>query len=754
MEPHSRPRLCIAAGFLGITLLCFWPLVRHPSDVLAGTARNGLNDVTGYYIGQRDFPRLCLSRFGQLPLWNPTTACGAPYLGNPQAAFFYPPSWLFWVFDARATISWVMLGHHVVAGLGAYGLARKLGASPAGALCAGAAFLASPVLLARTSEGHMGTLGAVTWAPWAFWMYERYRLGEARHGLGLAVALALAILAGHIQEAYYLVLALSALCLYDAARLSAGGARTKAAALVLRWPLVGLVTAGLAMAELIPTVIFARNSARTAGLFGGTSTESSAGPASLVQLVRPFALGDPTTYHGPGAYFWESLCYFGVLPLVLALIGLVRVLKQRGPAGRLAAVGVVAFAFALGGTTPVYSLLHKIVPGVSLFRFPSRALFLPALAVAVHAGLGLDAIAGTRRWRHAAASALVACVALELVWFSHQVLRTVPPASLRATSSVADWARAQGGRVLARQHAVSDREALGGGFLKVEGYDPIPLTRTLAYLSAARLDESAIHGLFGFEPLALDEASHGLIDLLGVRAAVLLKSDEVPGRLGWRLVSTERIPELAALRGRVPRHLECRLMENPDALPRAFVVGTGHVAQAGEDLKAALRRLDPRREVLLDRDVLANGPRQELTPATFVEDTPNRLVLEVETNRPGYLVLTDAWYPGWRATVDTYPAPVLPANLAFRAVALPTGGKHQIVFEYHAVGLLPGLAVSGLTLLFSAHLAGRSRRARPACSPESAGAVIPGNITSPINCVKASTYAENDALITMIKRDE
>jgi uncharacterized membrane protein YfhO len=70
------------------------------------------------------------------------------------------------------------------------------------------------------------------------------------------------------------------------------------------------------------------------------------------------------------------------------------------------------------------------------------------------------------------------------------------------------------------------------------------------------------------------------------------------------------------------------------------------------------------------------------------------VVLEVTTSQPGYLVLADTWYPGWTATIDGRSSPVLRADLAFRAVALPNAGTHRVVFRYFPVGLRAGLAMS------------------------------------------------------------
>jgi hypothetical protein len=58
-------------------------------------------------------------------------------------------------------------------------------------------------------------------------------------------------------------------------------------------------------------------------------------------------------------------------------------------------------------------------------------------------------------------------------------------------------------------------------------------------------------------------------------------------------------------------------------------------------------------------------------------------------------VLADTFDPGWSATVDDTPAPIHPAYVAFRAVALPPG-HHRVVFRYQPAGFVLGMVVSAV----------------------------------------------------------
>jgi hypothetical protein len=105
---------------------------------------------------------------------------------------------------------------------------------------------------------------------------------------------------------------------------------------------------------------------------------------------------------------------------------------------------------------------------------------------------------------------------------------------------------------------------------------------------------------------------------------------------------------------------------------------------------------------------------------TWIENSAERVVLEVETARPGLLVLRDTYYPGWSAEVDGRPATLWRADVLFRAVPLEAG-THTVTFRYRSLaferGLLLAAVAAGLTLALAAVPPLRWWRRRPEEAP-------------------------------------
>ena len=112
---------------------------------------------------------------------------------------------------------------------------------------------------------------------------------------------------------------------------------------------------------------------------------------------------------------------------------------------------------------------------------------------------------------------------------------------------------------------------------------------------------------------------------------------------------------------------------------------------------------DPRTEVLLSSPPppAAATSSESLVPAgesRVVEFRPDRVAIEARLEASGYVVLVDGYDPGWQATIDGRPTPVLRANGIFRAVHA-VAGAHRIAFAYRPPSVLIGVCTSAVVIL-------------------------------------------------------
>jgi len=108
---------------------------------------------------------------------------------------------------------------------------------------------------------------------------------------------------------------------------------------------------------------------------------------------------------------------------------------------------------------------------------------------------------------------------------------------------------------------------------------------------------------------------------------------------------------------------------------------------------------DPKGQLRLSHAAECDEPAHH--PATLRAYEPNRVVIDVETDRPGLLILTDTYYPGWRAEVDGQDAPIYRADGLFRAIAIGPG-SHAVVLTYLPWSFLIGLVMTMSTALLLA----------------------------------------------------
>lgn len=157
--------------------------------------------------------------------------------------------------------------------------------------------------------------------------------------------------------------------------------------------------------------------------------------------------------------------------------------------------------------------------------------------------------------------------------------------------------------------------------------------------------------------------------------------------------------------------------ENTTVMPRAFFV-TESVVQL--DRKRATKLLhDPafdwRRSVILEEmpQMPVSNVRDGESVVRVSAYQAQEVTVEVDTTSPGFLVLSDNYYRGWKATVDGKAARILRVNVVMRAVQLEPG-RHEVRFYFDPLSFRLGLALSlggGLsTLLALVFIAGRLGR--------------------------------------------
>lgn len=376
MRPGRRNQLLFIAGSLILSGFFFHQLVLGGSILARG-------DTHDYFYPYWDL-RNAAFRSLQLPLWTNDLFMGAPLLANPQLGVYYPPNWLTAPLRAPAAISLSILLHTALAAVGAGFLYRQavskrwLPAAAAAIIYAYSGYLGAHVEQINQLQG-------LAWMPILFALAHRLLTGRERRraGLLLALAWALQIFSGHTQTVYISAVGIGVFALSISAK-SIRHAPT-------RWPalraLVMLAASALAalllaLPQLLPSLELLSLSNRG----GGFSVQAaSAFSLPLDSLGWSFLPGYD------GQLFGEFVAYVGVIGLGLALWALLaRPLTAHNRWMWLLLAGL-GLALALGRSNPLYPLLAQL-PGFVFFRVPARFLALVSLALALLAGLGIEAL--------------------------------------------------------------------------------------------------------------------------------------------------------------------------------------------------------------------------------------------------------------------------------------------------------------------------------------------------------------------------
>jgi hypothetical protein len=652
-------------------------------------------DFRSYYLPNAQYAGERLAE-GEWPLWNPHQALGGPMLATAQVGALYPPNWLHALLPSDRAFVVLAFLHLILAACSAGLLATAFGGPWLGALVGGFVYASSPNVIGSIYSPPL--LYAAAWAPLLLYAVDRIiDRATSRRVVGLAVVVGMMLLVGW---PYAFAMTAFAAALYGGSLLLARGVRERRLPWRAGLALVLGVAAGcmLAAPQWLPTSELLARSCRALG---------SVVEGQAVFVNRP---------HDP-MMNWRALMRFGYNDSVPGFVALalacLALLPGRGRArvAVLLAIGALALVVSFPLHAPLYGWLREL-PFLGDFRFPFRYRFLTNLAVAVAAGVGvaqlLRRLAPRPRFAFALVAAVLLAFAFTVTWpllhSTRAFPRSVPPAS-----SIADELRESGVELPRGGHQriywaeLARKRGLDRGFDVVNDMEPMTLARTaefLTYFESGRPStlRTPPHELGGQHPdgdwVAAPFYGHLGIPIEGDRARLLdLMS------AGW--VVTPSPP--AWLDDRYRRisapDAELAVFENPHALPRAYRVPGA--LRAPERLSRALAVMlsdevdlashvfleSPPRWLLRSAAARLRDPQASVTIERYEDES---VVLRTNGARPGVVVLTDAWFPGWLATVDGRPAPLLRANVAFRGVVVPAG-EHVIEMHYRPASWRHGI---------------------------------------------------------------
>jgi len=395
-------------------VVLFYPQVGRPGWISPG------GDMLNLMLPARDWASRWLGQ-GIIPLWNPETFGGVPFLGAMQAAVLYPPNLVLGAFlSPLTTINLLRLCHIYLFGALTWIFLRFERGCARPAALLGAVAVAGSAHVSSHMD-HINQLAAMAWLPALVACQWRYhRTSDPRWLLLFAAVLAVQVFAGHPQAVFYSLLLAAAVAAAwfvkgpPQSRKPRVEARPTAKANVLSRRLIPVAFVGAAVAgglvlasiQLVPTAETARYSRRSMDgldypLWGSMPRRF------ILALIEPRAFGDPLSGYTDRQFGSECGSFVGRTTLLLAVIAIVAsAARRRFYPIFWALVVAAAFVLALGGygpfasaglPSPLFLAYLKILPPARHLRVPPRILLLATFGLAVLGAEGLN-LAWRLKW--------------------------------------------------------------------------------------------------------------------------------------------------------------------------------------------------------------------------------------------------------------------------------------------------------------------------------------------------------------------
>ncbi|MDD5361290.1 MAG: hypothetical protein PHN88_04105 [Ignavibacteria bacterium] len=728
---------------IGAAFLMFHNLIM--GEVIA-SSDVGTNDLWYLYFPNRFLYGEAL-KAGQILQWTPYIFSGYPVFAEGQSGFLYPLNLIMcYLLDPIPAMNWFIIVHSIIAGIGSYFFAKKISGSGSWAIPIGVA----AAICGALTTGHirqMNVYAIISLMPWLFLFAESFAKKQKLSSAMLyGSVLGLMLVTNHPQFSFICGF-ISLLYLY--LRFYFGEKKFseyyKSISLFLGAAIV--ISLLIGFYQLKETYLLSTFSIRSQeALSPGYTGMGSLAWGGLMTFFYPYYSGNAgtNTYSIPETYmFWESFHYISLVLILIAIIGIIKSFKTNQYVKIFLIIAGISFLFALGENIKLYRIF-SFFPVIKAFRFPLRWLIGTEFSLLFVSVFGVkylfDMIFAGKKIKQEPikqGKQKVKTQAVEKVVPNEQeIQRKHYFAGLAlAVIVILDIYLMTGSGVTTADRSIffpSENGTINyiktGGFRRVFTMGEVELGSNIYRLSRGwEGDKSMYKIMAGMLPPNLPSCFHimstgGYINLCPHyvyevwgdqdHSGIIRKS--VSSKDNKTIILSPQFVKLAKMWG-VKDYLSIFNLTEPlvkrsdslgvkhyelsDVMPRAWVVKD--IISTPEDNKNSA-------EMLLDNNfnpaekAIVNGNAPEMpvnsanSNADIVQDG-NHLV-KIKASAPGLVVLSDTWYPKWKARVNGTEVPVYRVNNSMRGVVSPAAGS-EVEFYYDEGNIKIFLLLSLVTLL-------------------------------------------------------
>ena len=692
-----------------------------------------------------------------IPFWNPYSFSGMPFMADLQVGFFYPLNRLLSLFVGSNGVlpvgaaQFVIILHFLIAQISMYFLTRYWKISSYGGIIAAISYAFSMILVCHVIHPMM--IYHLAWFPLVLMFFIKgIELRSIKCSIWAGLLFGMTMLSGHPQTTLYEAFLLGiALVWYLVADLKSKKENMKLPVMVIAGIIPIIIAAGIFSIQMLPSQELAGLSQRDEITYE-KSSEGSLQFKQVYSAVVPKLFGyvdgggkmdaqfylkfdDGFKVH----YYWETAFYFGIVALILGLLGAVYMFRSRTGAF-LTAIAVFGFLFALGDNGFLYKIFYNL-PLFGSFRNPARLMFYVVLAFSVLAGFGFDVLwqkAKDRKFliRLIIISAIPLLIAILTASGSLQGTFETPKQFVDAISGYGTTAlllilftvviayitnksiiKPFVGAALLIVICIIDLNMSGASF------NESPVNPADKY----QYDQRFVKDPAKFKPTLPDDLFRVSMRLYQPSFMAMTRNQGLLDRImlveGYNpLVLANVIPPLYSKLGKEDARQRYhdllnvkydividqesgypKFEERKTMMPRAWMVHKANVFKP-DQVETIMKQqdFDFRNEVVLS-DEHGLKLQGNIVPDDVVECLEyenNTIKYKTESTEDGILCFSEIYYPAWQAYIDGKPAKIIKSNYAYRAIPVPSG-KHTVEMKYESASFATGMWVSIITLLAS-----------------------------------------------------